>query len=303
MFISVLIATYNGLNKVKNCISALNSQSFAGFEIIVLVDGSTDGTADILRKLPEYNQVKVIEQANGGRAVARNQAASYAQGDLFIFLDDDTRPIPTCIQKHVTHHLQHPHSVLVGNPIEDLQKMKTDFQRFKQRLSAQWAGDLASQEPPLSYPFLTAANFSISREVFDLVGGFDNRLKDAEDYELAIRLFQKQVPIYFDKDCIAWHDDFLTCKRYVQRLREYSKAHQRLEALRPEIFEHFPSRQIISPKGWKKLIYEMASLPIWVWCIDHFNFFRFLPSQWRYKCYAAVVTGLSSFYPHRSVGR
>ncbi|MEQ8686742.1 MAG: glycosyltransferase, partial [Imperialibacter sp.] len=75
MTISVIIATYNGRHKIDNILSSLESQNIRDFELVVVVDGSSDGTAAFLQKrLSLLKELMVLEQVNKGRAGARNAA-------------------------------------------------------------------------------------------------------------------------------------------------------------------------------------------------------------------------------------
>jgi len=89
---SVIIPTYNGADKIGRCLASLRGQDYpASFEVIVVNDGSTDRTLEVLKQFPE---VRVLTQANAGPAAARNRGAKEASGDLIVFTDDDCEPLP-----------------------------------------------------------------------------------------------------------------------------------------------------------------------------------------------------------------
>ena len=291
MTISVIIPTYNGAHKVVNALAALKQQTIQNFEVIVVIDGSTDGTWEVLHQqdfgLPH---LKIIQQANGGRSVSRNRGAKEAQGDILCFFDDDTRAIPNSLALHIAHHQKRPKSFLVGNVPEDTAKMQTDFQHYKAHLSRKWVAPLPT-ETPLNRQnlFLTAANFSTPKDLFWELGGFDERLTDAEDFDLGVRAFQQGVPVYFDIENIAWHDDFITCKTYLRRLEQYAQSHKTLMNLKPEVYTEFNQYQP-QPLSWfKKSIYGLFSPNFWVGGIDK-NILQFLPQTLRYKLYDIITT-------------
>jgi len=87
MKVSVVIPTYNRQDLVLQAVQSACAQTARAHEIIVVVDGSTDGTADALRR--HYPEVIVYEQPNRGLAIARNAGLSLATGDWVCFLDDD----------------------------------------------------------------------------------------------------------------------------------------------------------------------------------------------------------------------
>src|SRR5512139_3270181 len=85
-FISVIIPTFNRLNLLKETVNSVRNQIFRDFEIIVVNDGSTDGTGEWLRN---QTDLRVIEQGNLGIATSRNNGAAAARGPWLAFLDHD----------------------------------------------------------------------------------------------------------------------------------------------------------------------------------------------------------------------
>jgi len=99
---SVIIPTFNKLPRLKLALASLQHQTCpaADFEVIIVDDGSTDGTADYLQNLRPPFTLKYIRSHNRGRAAARNQGIAAAQNDLLIFTDDDLILSPDFIRKH-----------------------------------------------------------------------------------------------------------------------------------------------------------------------------------------------------------
>lgn len=300
---SVIIPTYNGRRKVGNVLRALARQTHAPHEVIVVIDGSTDGTAAYLAETDFGLPFAVHAQANRGRAAVRNRGAQLATGDLLVFFDDDMRPEPDCLARHLHHHAAFPHSILVGAQLEEPATMRTDIQRYKAHLSRKWARPFAGAKEPQSAKslYLTAAHCSMSRPLFGRLGGFDERLTDAEDYDLAVRAYQAGVPIYCDQGIVAWHDDFITCQSYVKRLRQYRTAHNVLRELKPEThraFNQYDARPVKASERW---VYSLVSRRWLVTAIDR-NYLAFvLPARLRFKLYDVVTTGLSSYFSDRPV--
>ena len=225
--ISVIIPTYKGAHKVVNALKSLELQTFQDFETLVVVDGSTDSTKEIVENSSfNLSSLKIIEKENGGRSKVRNAGAEEAESDLIIFMDDDMRFTPEVIKQHTLHHQNYPNSILAGNQIEDPTVIKNDIQSYKRNLSLKWLlkYDKGINKLNSSTLFLTAANMSIPKELFTRLGGFDESLTDTEDKMLALKALEKGVDVYFNNDIIAWHDDFITCKSYIKRRREYEKA-------------------------------------------------------------------------------
>jgi glycosyltransferase involved in cell wall biosynthesis len=299
---SVIIPTYNGRRKVGNVLRALAQQTQALHEVIVVIDGSTDGTETYLKETDFGMPFTIHVQENRGRAAVRNKGAQLATGDLLVFFDDDMRPVPDCLARHLHHHGACPGSILGGAQLEEPATMRTDIQRYKAHLSRKWTEPFAECREPLPPDrlFLTAANFSIPAALFRQLDGFDERLTDAEDFDLAVRASCAEIPIYFRQEAIAWHDDFITCRSYVKRLRQYQLAHGKLHQLKPDLYRRFNQYAYHRVGGFKKLTYNLTAAP-WIVNLIDSGGLRLLPRKLRYKLYDIVTTGSAVHFPDREL--
>ncbi len=300
--VSVIVPSYNGAQKLPHILEALENQTIQEFEAIVVIDGSTDDTSQVIQSRDWALQgLQVIYRENGGRSVARNTGATAAKGDLLIFFDDDMRPAPDCVALHLAHLASYPDSILVGSQLEDLDKVTTDFQLFKAKLSRSWAPFEKFGKVSPNQPFITAANFSIPKTLFQVLAGFDERLTDAEDFDLAVKATINQTSIFYNHEAVAWHDDFVTCRSLIQRYRQYKASHQTLLRLNPEVYQKF-NQYAPAPIGrFKRLIYQAFAQKFWVWSIDKYNWLRILPVKIRYKIYDVVVTGYSTHFSSKKL--
>src|ERR1700693_5086762 len=92
MSVSIIIPTFNGASRIGNCLDALLCQTVEpDTEILVINDGSTDGTAEVVAR---YSGVRLITQSNAGPAAARNRGALEARGTIILFTDDECVPMP-----------------------------------------------------------------------------------------------------------------------------------------------------------------------------------------------------------------
>ncbi len=298
MEIQVIIPTYNGRERLPRLLSSLETQDHSDFEVTVAIDGSTDDSEQYLQQLKTPLKLTVISQENRGRAAIRNFGAKSTPKDsILLFVDDDMRLEPNVLRRHVQHHRKHPNSVLVGAQMEDLKLMKTDFQRYKAFLSRKWMAEVETDELGREQsPFITAAHCSIPKSVFDKVGAFDERLSDTEDYDLAVRCFEKEVPIFFSPDIVGWHDDFITPRGYVARLRQYRLSHERLIALKPGL-----ATSTAPISGFKKVVYGLFAQRFWFVVMTKTTWLQLLPIKGRYRVYDWIVTGFSKYFPKRSL--
>lgn len=299
MEFTVIIPTYNGAHKLPTVINSILSQTVLPNQVIIVVDGSTDNTKEILEelKLPSYFQI--LYRKNGGRAAVRNSGAHSAKGDLLIFFDDDMLPENECISKHLAHHYKFPGSILSGAQIDYINENSTDFQKFKSHLSKKWADQIKYNTSRVlleNDPFMTAANCSFSKNTFESLGGFDTALTDAEDFDFALRAHNLKVPIYYDHGVFAWHNDPVTCRKYINRIREYSKAQTRLRSLKPDQMVGIIKYQK-AEMGWlKKRVFNFLTSDFWVKSIDHFGWVKLLPKSIRYKFYDLVITANGVYF-------
>ncbi len=305
MKVSIIIPTYNRERRIPNILRALEQQTYQDFEVIVSVDGSTDNTVKLLRESTfQLKDLKIVERPNGGRSTAKNAGVSEASGELLVFLDDDMRPEPGCIATHLLHHQKHPNSICVGTQTNDPSRAVTDIQRYRCYLDAKWERNLGNENEPLRKEnlYLTSANFSIPKLTYLNIGGFDNRIGDREDYEMAIRAFRKGVFVYFNRQAFSWHDDPITCQLYVKRQRESYHWTQTIKNLKKEVFEEgFRSFEAIQLPWYKKLVFRLCASKKCVWLIDHTKVLVWLPQQARFKLYDLVITSLSRHYPEINI--
>jgi GT2 family glycosyltransferase len=299
--ISVIISTYQGASRILHVLEALKNQIITDFEVIVAIDGSTDRTKELLEKQAfSFKDFKVLEQTNKGRAAIRNFGASAAVGELLVFYDDDTHPLEDSLQKHLKMQQKYK-SLCGGLAIEDPLQCRTDIQKYKRYLSLKWTSKYNDGLNELNKEnlFLTAANFSIPKSLFERLGGFDERLTDAEDFELGIRALEQGHDVYFDNDNVAWHDDFITCESYIKRQRQYMKANEALSHKLPKVFIRKPLH--IREMSWiKRLVFSVFSNPVFVKMVDK-EFFTFLPRVVRYRIYDLTITSLGKVFPNKAL--
>jgi GT2 family glycosyltransferase len=241
---------------------------------------------------------KMVQQENAGRACVRNRGASESIGELLIFFDDDMRPEPECVEVHVRHHLKFKDSILTGAQVEEVKPDTNEFIRFKAYLSNRWKKESANYPLVKGELFITAANFSVSKKIFNALGGFDERLKDAEDFDLAVRAFKNAISLYIDYNALAWHDDQVNCAAYIKRQRQYTLAHARLIALKPWMKDEGFIQPAVKPRGWKNGIFKAFLKKYWIVAVDS-NKFTWLPKKIRYKLYDLIISANGVFFPEK----
>lgn len=301
--ISIIIITYNGATKLPRLLRSIDSLDLREVEVILVDDGSTDHTLSTVRELSLGFPIKIISQKNGGRAKAKNAGAAHANYSLLWFLDDDMRVLPETLDAHRNHHMLLPGTICVGSTIEDAEYVKTDIQRYRFTITNAWKSVIETWSNPLTVEnlFITSANFSISKDDFERLGGFDHRLRDAEDLDLAYRVYLANIPIYYKKEAIGFHMDVITCYSFVTRNRQYTKGYEILRNFNPGYYDINKRMHLSKPTGYRKFVLSMISQPLFIWLVDHFNIFLLLPKKIRYKFYELLIFGTGRFFTQRKL--
>ena len=162
--ISVMIGAYNAAPYLGEAIESVFAQDYEPIELIVVDDGSTDGTADVARS---FARVQLIQQENGGNGAARNRAVESASGELYAFLDADDR--------FTSGKLMLQKAALDADPGLDIV-----FGHVREFLSPELDEETrASLRPPAPDPMpWTAPNLMlVRRESFERVGAFTTAVR------------------------------------------------------------------------------------------------------------------------------
>ncbi len=157
--VSVIIPVRNGEKHLGRALESVFAQGYEPLEVIVVDDGSTDGTRTVAKS---FSAVTLLSQSNRGPAAARNTGIAAAQGDPLAFLDADDRWLPGKLDAQIGYHLAHPE---VGYTLTH-QKLIVDDEGgpvpwLRQRLM--------KQDHPGFFPSSLVAR----RDVFEIVGTFD----------------------------------------------------------------------------------------------------------------------------------
>ncbi len=188
--VSVIIPTYNRAFYLEKAIQSVLDQSYPDFDVIVVDDGSTDNTAEVVRK---FKGVMLIQQQNLGVAVARNTGIHRTRGKYVAFLDDDDLWLPGKLEKQVAYMEDHPATGMVYSAYQTIDSHDTVTGEVTHVVSGQVWHDFMFGVP------IAPPTVMVRREVLDTVGVFDKSLRLGEDLDLWIRI-ARRYPIHGMKE-------------------------------------------------------------------------------------------------------
>jgi len=186
--VSVIIPTYNRAWVIKDAVDSVLKQDSNNFELIVVDDGSTDTTSEILSAYKE--DIRVFTQDNKGVSAARNLGVSKAKGEFIAFLDSDDLWLPDKLTAQVDFFKSNPDALICQTEeiwIRDGKRVNPKKRHMK------FSGMIFEQSLPLC--IVSPSAVMMRRNLFKKVGLFDEKLPACEDYDLWLRV-SCQYPIY-----------------------------------------------------------------------------------------------------------
>ncbi len=208
--VSVIIPTYQRRDSVMRVLQALQMQSFeaGSFEVLVVIDGSQDGTMEAVGEMKTQYCIRAIYQPNSGRATACNTGIRNANGELVILLDDDMEPAPGFVTAHwQAHQGQNRLGVVGAAPV----RTGTGVSPVSLYIAGRFKSHLEKLSRPgyqLNLRDFYSGNFSIYRKDLIDIGLFDEDFKiyGNEDLELSYRLRAAGISLVFCNDALAYQN-------------------------------------------------------------------------------------------------
>lgn len=177
--ISIVIPTYNRAHLISRAIQSVLGQDYKDWELLIVDDGSTDNTAEVVEDFLENERIRYIRKDNTGATHTRNVGAQYATREFLTFLDSDDEARPNWLSSYYDKIEKGAEVVCCGyeyydhngNFLEEkgIKKMGPLYQNYSGR-------------------FTNGGTYILKKSFFDDVGGFDENLKSGQHSELALRL-------------------------------------------------------------------------------------------------------------------
>jgi len=240
---SVIIPTYQRRDVVCDAVRALGRVDYPGtIELIVVVDGSNDGTADALAPIACPFPVKIVVQQNAGASAARNRGAADAANDVILFLDDDMMCDPNLLREHGRLYGDGADAVIGDTPVDPESPAG-----FLADSVARWISSTRVQTPLSPFDIFTG-QLSVRRSLFEQLGGFDMALTSglafgSEDADFGVRLLARHD--------VRHNASAVSLQRYVVEPREYRDRVERAAAAHVQFVRKHPllARALFERRG------------------------------------------------------
>ncbi len=250
--VTVVIPTYQRAHVLREAIDSVWAQTYQNIEIVVVDDGSTDGTREILAGYGE--QVRYIYQENRGQSAARNAGIRAAQGDLIAFLDSDDVWLPEKLALQVPLFDRDPEVGLVYSDTAYMRANRSENQRSHFKAHPPLSGNILREMFVRGCPMHTS-NVVVARRCFDVVGLFDETLHNFEDQDMWFRIARAFKVDYVDALLVLRRPDgwartskyAILCSRAVRRRVLEASPWLREACSRDELF-----------KGYYRYVYGAA---------------------------------------------
>jgi len=206
MKISVVIPTFNRISLVARAIDSVLKQSLNPYEIIVVDDGSDDGTSEMIQN--KYKSIKLIQQQNNGVSAARNKGIKHAKGDWIGLLDSDDEWTEKKLENQADRLIKtpeydfcHTNEIWIRNGVRVNQRKKHE----------KYGGYIFDK--CLDICRISPSSVLFRKNILDHIGWFDSQLPVCEDYDLWLRITSEYRILFINEPLIikyGGHDDQLS---------------------------------------------------------------------------------------------
>ena len=226
--VSVVVCTYNGGATLEQCLHSLLALDYPDYEVVVVDDGSTDDTRQILSRFPS---VRAVYQPNRGLSAARNVGLREATGAVVAYTDSDCFADPDWLT-HLVHQLVRSGAAAVGGP-----NLTPEDGRLAACVAAAPGQPTHVLESDQVAEHVPGCNMAFRREALEAINGFDPQYRKAgDDVDVCWRLQQAGGWITFAPGAFVWHHRRQTPRAYLRQQAGYGEAEALLQFKHPDRF-------------------------------------------------------------------
>ena len=252
--VSIITPVFNGERYLSEAIDSALSQTYSNFELLIVNDGSSDNSQEIIKPYLTDKRIHYFEKTNGGVASARNYALRHAQGEYIAFLDQDDKWLPNKLTLQVNYLESHND---VGLYYAKQQVVDTDGLAF----SFDWPTGVTGSclREVFQRNQITILTTLVRKSAIDEAGFFNEALSGTDDYDMWMRILLKH-PIHFDNTVLAeyrLHDTNVSLDSFKMTIRD-------LETITTFLSSHPESKPIIGPAIIRARLFELnVQLAAW----------------------------------------
>jgi glycosyltransferase involved in cell wall biosynthesis len=249
--LSVIVPTHNRAGYLASLLANLASQRYPAerWELVIVDDGSTDGTRDYLETYdgPKPKNTRLVSKPQGGVATARNHGARIAEGRALLFLDDDMIASPTLVTAHAEVHQEDPRAVVIGH-LNMPEEGRAPWVAWEDDQLSRHYEALGSGRRVPGPRDLYTGNCSVAAALFAAAGGFDVDLPRTEDVDLGYKLVEVGARFYYRKAADSLHLGWHPYAAWLRNARLYGRCDVQIgwtkgnAVVRGEIFRWYNGR-------------------------------------------------------------
>lgn len=246
--LSIVVPTYQRAALARRCVQALLDQNLDAslYEIVVVVDGSTDGTAEVLRGLDGTGRLRIEVTANGGQTAACNRGIELAHGRYVLFIDDDLLPGPDLAAEHLKAQHDAGGVVAVGAVTTVAGANGDGMTRWSAGVLNSHFGRLDGGGRSPDGVDVYSGNLSVPREALQRVGRFDTALATSFDIDLGCRLVEAGMRVVYMSTASAEQTSTKVRRQLVADAQARGRDALELAARYPRSLDRLPVSSFVS---------------------------------------------------------
>ena len=255
--VSFIVAVYNGESFIKNCLMSIFNQTYKNLEIVIIDDCSYDSTNSILKNLSKNSSIKMIilkNSSNLGLTKSLNIAASHANGQWLARLDADDLSKTNRIESQISFAIKNTQYSIIGSSCNFIdEKGEHLFSKYYPSKHDQIKSTLEK-----AGAFFPHSSVIINKDVFYKLGGYNNYMKYAQDFELWLRALSKYK-------IFSINEPLVSIRIHSQRISNHNKGNNQLIYSRACLIAYWLSsdflinRSIIySNRNWNRFLNEIS---------------------------------------------
>ncbi|MCD6331654.1 MAG: glycosyltransferase [Bacteroidales bacterium] len=290
---SIIIPVYNRPDEMRELMASLKQQTFNDFEVVVVEDGSTLTSEEVVEESRDVLNIKYIVTEKVGPSNARNRGIREAEGAYYIFTDSDCI-LPEDYLAQIDQSLRQDPVEVFGGP----DRAAPGFNRRQKSISYAMTsflttGGIRGGKKQVDRYYPRSFNMGISRKAMQLVGGFPvTRMHPGEDMVFTIELMRQGVTTRCIYDAYVFHKRRTTYRNFFRQVFGFGKTRYLISGVYPDTFKFyylFPAGAVIS--GAVLLIFGMLFDWLFLTPVVLFAWVLIIDASFRHR---SLVTGLLS---------